>query len=182
MGAVGPRTAIRALTVLLVTALWIALAACAPVRFVPDYDAESSKTIVDISADTLAFYDQMITAGADQMARMPRPADCHRVVIPYDPYKEGWSRIETKLRVMVVREESRPLNSESARIARKILSDWEKKREMHLTSNNYRLNADDCATAVLKDDRRTFQRYFVGALSAEEGKKLADASTEASAK
>lgn len=78
--------------------VWLlALVACAPVRFVADYDAEATKAITDTSADVLAFYDRMI--GDALSTKGP-------VRLPYDKYKDGWSKIETQLRVMVVREES----------------------------------------------------------------------------
>lgn len=153
--------------------LWLlALAACAPIRLVSDYDAEAAKAITDTSAEALAFYDRMITDAAG----MKKPAK-----LPYEKYKEGWSAIETKLRVMVIREESRPLNSESERIAQGILKFWETYRDMHLKADNYQRSPNDDPLSLMKLHRDRFQRLFAAALRAEKAKQLANPDLDPSA-
>lgn len=144
----------RLLPVLLLS--WL-LTACSGVRLVPDYDAEAAKSITDTSAEVFAFYDKMI----DAKAAAPRDK------LAYASAKTDWGRIETRLRVLLVREQSRPLNTESERIAGTILDFWQKYRAQHLQK-------DDYAAVLLPIHRDRFQRLFTAALVAERAKRLAD--------
>lgn len=148
-----PRWLAPALAVLLA----VVLAACSGVKLVADYDAEAAKGITDTSAQVFAFYDKLIEA----------KAKAGRNKLAYAGFNEDWGRIETQLRVMMVREEARPLNSESQRIARTILGFWQKYRESHR-------KADDYVAALLPIHRDRFQRLFTAALVAEKAKALAD--------
>lgn len=146
---------------LLLLALCLGLAACASVKYVADYDAEAAKAITDTSAQAFAFYDRLIEA----------KAKAGKAKLPYAPYAEGWARIETQLRVLQVREDARPLNAESQRIAGTLLEFWRKYRARHQASDDY-----DAALAPIHRDR--FQRLFTAALVAEKAKALAAGDTD----
>lgn len=150
-----PRT-FRWFRLLLAVLLSGVLASCAGVKLVADYDAEAAKEITDTSAEAFAFYDKVIEAKTKA-----GPAR-----LPYAAFADDWGRIETRIRVLVVREESRPLNSESQRIARTILEFWQKYRAKHLETQDY-------AAALAPIHRNRFQRLFTAALVAEKAKKLA---------
>ena len=132
------------------------LASCSGVKLVPDYDAEAAKAITDTSREVFAFYDKMIEAKAK--AGSPK--------LPYAPFADDWGKIETQVRVLMVREESRPLNSESQRIARTVLDFWQKYRAGHQKTDDYN-------TFLLGMHRDRFQRLFTAALVAEKAKALA---------
>ncbi len=132
------------------------LAACSGIKFVADYDAEAARGIADTSAAVFAFYDRMISARATP----PRPA-----TLSYRDYADDWGRVETSIRVMLVREASRPLNTDSEAIAKTILDFWVKYRAAHL-------NGDDYNTRLLAIHRDRFQRLFAAALRAEKSKQL----------
>jgi hypothetical protein len=150
--------------------LWLAisvllfgfLASCTGVKLVPDYDAEAAKGITDTSAEVFAFYDRVIEA----------KVKAGTAKLPYAAFAEDWGRIETHVRVLIVREESRPLNSESQQIARTILEFWQKYRARHQETGDY-----DARLAGIHRDR--FQRLFTAALVAEKAKALASDDSDA---
>lgn len=135
----------------------LALLASCSVKLVSDYDADAAKAITDTSSEVFAFYDKLIEAKA--------AAGSGRLA--YSPFHQDWGRIETRMRVLLIREESRPLNAESIRIARTMLEFWEKYRAAHRDKDDYPL-------ALLRIHRDRFQRLFTAALVAEKAKLLAD--------
>jgi hypothetical protein len=138
------------------------LAACASVKLVPDYDAEAAKGITDTAAEVFAFYDKLIGAKAKGGT----------AELPYAGFAEEWGKIDTRVRVLLVREESRPLNSESQRIARTILEFWGKYRAKHQENDDY-----GAKLAAIHRDR--FQRLFTAALAADKAKALATEGSDA---
>ncbi len=154
--AVRRRTVLGAWRWLVMGVLGALLAACSGVKFVADYDAEAARGIADTSAAVFAFYDRMISARATP----PRPA-----TLAYRDYADDWGKVETQLRVMLVREASRPLNADSEAIAKTILDFWVKYRAAHL-------NGDDYSARLLAIHRDRFQRLFAAALRAEKAKQL----------
>lgn len=156
--AAAPRGALWSLLFVLA---WL-LAGCNNVRLVADYDAEAAKGITDTSAAVFSFYDRLISA----RAAAPKPAK-----LAYAPFADDWGKVETQIRVMLVREESRPLNSDSEKVVRTILDFWKKYRQEHLDKNDY--NA-----AQLGFHRDRFQRLFAAALKAEKAKLLANPDTD----
>jgi hypothetical protein len=136
------------------------LASCYSVKLVPDYDAESVKAITETSAEVFAFYDKVIEAKLKQ----------GKAKLPYAGTEDDWGKIETRIRVLSVREEARPLNDESIRITRIILELWGKRRAKHRETDDY-----SAKLAIVHRDR--FQRLFVAALQAENAKALATEET-----
>lgn len=148
----------RAWRVVCIVLLSAWLSACSGIRLVADYDAEAAKRITDTSAHVFAFYDRLIS----ERARLPKSNK-----LPYAPFDSDWGKIETEIRVMVVSEQARPLNSDSEAISEGILGFWTKYRESHRASGDY--NADR-----LPIHRDRFQRLFIAALAAEKAKQLKD--------
>ena len=157
MDAAPSRANLRLLRSALLVLMFWALSGCSNIRLVADYDTEAAKSITDTSAAVFALYDRMIAA---------RIATGRNAKLAYSPYNEDWGKIETQIRVMIVREESRPLNSDSESIAKSILGFWEKYRAQHAALNDY-------SAALLAIHRDRFQRLFVAALRAEKAKLLA---------
>lgn len=149
---------LRLLSLLLLIGL---LTSCTSVRLVPDYDADAVKGITDTSAEVFTFYDKVIEAKAKAGTAKLR----------YAGFADDWGRIETHIRVLVVREEARALNSESQRISRTILDFWQKHRAKHKETDDYGLKL-----AEIHRDR--FQRLFTAALVAEKAKALAADDTD----
>jgi hypothetical protein len=147
----------RSWKLVLVAALAGLLAACSGIKLVADYDADAAKAITDASSEVFSFYDRMIEAKVKAGGKK----------LVYGGFNEDWGKIETRIRVLVVREESRPLNSESQRVARTVLEFWQRYRERHRKTDDY--NA-----ALLPIHRDRFQRLFTAALVAEKAKRLAD--------
>lgn len=172
--------ALQGLRLVLLALLFSLLAGCAGVKLVVDYDADAAKTITDTSAEVFTFYDKLIEAKtkALQAAQAPKAAGGPQVAqdaaaqLPYAAFAEDWGKIETRIRVLVVREESRPLNSESQRISRTILEFWQKYRARHQQSDDY-----GTVLAVIHRDR--YQRLFTAALVAEKAKSLANDDSDA---
>lgn len=154
--AVRRRTVLGAWRWLVVVVLGALVTACSGIKFVADYDAEAARGIADTSAAVFAFYDRMISARATP----PRPA-----TLTYRDYADDWGKVETQLRVMLVREASRPLNADSEAIAKTILDFWVRYRAAHL-------NGDDYSARLLAIHRDRFQRLFAAALRAEKAKQL----------
>ncbi|WP_199139689.1 hypothetical protein [Delftia sp. ASV31] len=150
-------TIFRWLRVALSIIFLIMLASCASVRFVPEYDAESAKAITETSAEVFAFYDRLIEAKLKQGNEN----------LPYAATADDWGKIETKIRVLTVREDSRPLNSESQQITRTILEFWVNYRAKHRDTNDY-------AAKISRIHRDRFQKLFIAALLAEKAKSLAE--------
>jgi hypothetical protein len=138
-------------------ALCVIFAACTPIQLVADHSPDSEKAIMDASASIFALYDRMI----DQKLK-----DGPGTNLPYAAYAEGWGQAESQLRLVVMRESSRPLNAESTRIAESILRLCHKFRESHRSSNDYKL-------AKLRIDLNHLSRNLSAALAAEKGKLLA---------
>jgi hypothetical protein len=125
---------------------------CAPIRLVADYQQATLDETLRLAQDVDAFYLTMLET--DER--------------PYAPYAERYIAIEAALGSHVLREESRPLNTESARIAEIILGRWQAYRARHRTSGGY---------PDARFDRMRFRRLFGAAVSAEAAKQLAPADT-----
>ncbi|RYG87423.1 MAG: hypothetical protein EON59_07455 [Alphaproteobacteria bacterium] len=132
------------------------LASCMSVKLVADYDVEAAKAITATSAEVFAFYDRLIEAKASAPSGK----------LPYAAFADDWGKIETHIRVQMVREESRPLNTESQSISETTLKFWQKYRAAHVAKGDY--NA-----TLLGVHRDRFQRLFTAALAAEKAKALA---------
>lgn len=154
-----------ALGVLPSALLSVLLGACSGIKLVADYDAEAAKGIAETASAVFAFYDRMISARATP----PRPP-----ALPHRAFADDWGRIETQIRVMLVREQARPLNSDSEAIAQTILGFWVKYRDRHLSSDDYNAR-------LLAIHRDRFQRLFAAALRAEKAKQLATADSDPAA-
>ena len=166
------RLRLRLFALALMLGVATSMSGCSSVKLVADYDAAAAKRITDTSGEALGFYDTMINDTAGKKS----------AVLPYEKYRDGWSKLETQLRVIVVQEEARPLNESSIRIAHSILDFAERYRAMHQKEGNYVRNKGDAPLAVLKAHRDKMQRLFIAALAAEKAKLLAKGDTDPTAK
>lgn len=155
------RSLLTAWRLALLGCLLALLGACSGVQLVADRDAEAAKAITDTAAEVFTFYDRLLEAHAQSEAAR----------LPYAAFAADWGRIETRLRVMGVREAARPLNAESQRIAATLLEFWRKYRAAHQKNGDY-----PAVLAALHRDR--FQRLFTAAMVAERAKGLAEADAD----
>jgi hypothetical protein len=139
-------------------AILLLTAGCA-ITLISDYDKKSVDDITEIAADVFTFYDHLLET----------PEAKRR----YKPNSQTYGDIDTKIRVYLMRQEGRPLNSESVDIAKTILSEWETTRERHRRSDVY-------TSFLVVTHRDRYQRLFTAALNAEKAKALATASSESS--
>ena len=121
------------------------------VQFVSDYDAATYEEILRVSKEVDRFYGELLEEEQSQRS--------------YDKYAEAYVELESELRSLVMRNNSRPLNSESTKISQSILDLWIKYKTKHKDKNTYK-------TGVAKLDRKRFIRLFTSAASAEKAKQL----------
>jgi hypothetical protein len=125
------------------------LLAAGCVHLVAPYDAQIESETLAAARSLDRFYGDLLEE--DERQR------------PYARFKERYVQIETDLRALVLRNEIRPLNEDSAGIARDILALWTQKKERHRTRNGY-------ATGAARLDRDRFVTLFRYALRAERAK------------
>ena len=125
------------------------LVAACKVRLLDDYSAESEQSLLRTYGEIEALFDAI--AEAPDSAR------------GYPRYAGRYGDIHRMIRVQVVREASRPLNSESHGIVAEIDTVFTGYRERHRTRG-----VDD---TVLQRWRTNMQRMFTAALRAERVKR-----------
>lgn len=146
-------------------ASWLLLCAlfctgCGSVRFVADYDQAALDDLAESSAQVFAFYDKLLETRAATG------------VVRYAPYAEDWGKVETRLRVGILREQARPKNQESVEILATTLDMWIRFRDSHRSR-------DDYVPAKIAIDRKHMARNLGAAMNAEEAKKLGKAAATA---
>lgn len=126
-------------------AVALALAGC-QIRLVADYDQPTYEEILKLSKKVDQFYGNLLERAEEQRA--------------YAQYSAQYVDIESDLRALVTRNQSRPLNKESTKISETILELWQKYKAAHQKTNGYK-------TALADLDRKRFHRLFTAAASAE---------------
>ena len=119
------------------------------VRLLDDYSAESEQALLRTYGEVEALFDAIAEA-PDSVRAYPR-------------YSAKYGDIQRMIRVQVVREASRPLNSESHGIVAEIDTVFTGYRERHRTRG-----VDD---TLLQRWRSNMQRMFTAALKAERVKR-----------
>ena len=127
----------------------VLLAGSCRVRLLDDYSAESEQALLRAYGEVEALFDDI--AEAPDTARA------------YPRYAGRYGDIQRLIRVQVVREASRPLNSESHGIVAEIDTVFTGYRERHRTRG-----VDD---TLLQRWRSSMQRMFTAALRAERVKR-----------
>ena len=120
------------------------------VRLLDDYSAESEEALLRTYGEVEALFD--VIAEAPDSARA------------YPRYAARYGDIQRMIRVQVVREASRPLNSESHGIVAEIDTVFTGYRERHRTQGAP-------AAVILTRWRNNMQRMFTAALKAERVKR-----------
>jgi hypothetical protein len=129
--------------VLLAAAL--ALCGC-QIKLVADYDQPTYEEILRLSKKVDQFYGALLERPEGERA--------------YSQYSAQYVDIESDLRSLVTRNQSRPLNKESTKIAETILELWQKYKSAHKQNGGYK-------SALANLDRKRFTRLFNAAASAE---------------
>jgi hypothetical protein len=119
------------------------------IRLIAPYDAQIESETLAAAKAVDRFYADLLEEDENQR--------------PYARFRERYVQVETDLRALVLRNEVRPLNTESAGIARDLLTLWGQKKELHRTRNGYR-------TGAARLDRDRFADLFKYALRAEKAK------------
>ncbi|KFI33511.1 hypothetical protein CG51_13115 [Haematobacter missouriensis] len=137
----------------LIIALSLALAGCAPQLAL--YDAGTVDRAADLATLTIGIYqDLLILPPSERAAAVER-------------LRPRYAEVETRLRVQLLREESRVANATSAVAARELLILWQKASAGQLRGDPAALSS---ATLLTYRDR--IERLFRTLLSAEESKRL----------
>jgi hypothetical protein len=127
-----------------IVVLAVALAGC--LRLVAPYDDQTERDTFAAARAVDQFYGDLLEA---------RP-DARR----YAKFADRYVEIETTLRALLLRNEVRPLNDDSAEIVRNILTAWTETKDQHRKTDGYE-------TAAARLDRDRFVRQFRYALAAE---------------
>lgn len=132
------------------------LTAC-QVKLVSDYDAATAEVIFETAKRIDAFYLWLTDVPPEERR--------------YDEFAEEYLSIEVELGNLVLRNQIRPLNVESAAIAESTLGLWVKYKEAHKQSDAYK-------DALAKLHRKRFMRLFRAMAVAEEAKRMASEPVE----
>jgi hypothetical protein len=138
----------RALRVAVWLAAAVALCGC-QIKLVADYDQPAFEEVLRVGKRVDQFYGALLERPEDQR--------------PYAQLSSQYVDIESDLRSLVTRNQSRPLNQESTKISETILQLWQKYKAAHQRNNGYK-------TALASLDRKRFTRLFNAAASAETAK------------
>jgi len=124
------------------------------VTFLPSYNAELSKEIVNTAKLVDKFYLSMLeTTDAENYGRN------------YDKFAEQYVSIEVEINSLLNQNKIRPLNQNSTRICEITLELWQKYKNEHKTDNTL-------SNGLIRLNHKTFADLFYAMLVAEEGKKL----------
>lgn len=124
----------------------------ASIHLVAPYNADDQTEITAPSKDVFNFYQNlMITPPTDRQ---------------FSKSKKDYAKIDTEMRVLILRESAVDKNQNSIDLSNAALSKWESHRTNHQKHDG---NSD----ADLKIDRNDFQAAFQSLLKNEESKKLA---------
>jgi hypothetical protein len=134
----------------------LALVAACSVMLVSSFDQSSVDRTNEISKSILGFYQELLSTPASGRAAMGGELRA----------KQG--DIETAIRVHLLREQARTMNTEGAKIAEDLLASWQTFSASHLSSGETVLT-----DATLNVERQVLERELRSAFVAEESKKLA---------
>lgn len=124
------------------------------VTFLPAYDAELSKEIVNTAKLVDKFYLQMLETTEE--ASRGRS---------YDKFANKYIEIEVEINALLIRNKIRPLNENSTRICEITLELWQKYKDEHKTDNTL-------SDGLIRLNHKTFADLFYAMQVAEEGKNL----------
>ena len=116
------------------------------IKLVADYDQPTYEEILRLGKKVDQFYGALLERPEGQRA--------------YAQFSPQYVEIESDLRSLVTRNQSRPLNKESTKISETILELWQKYKAAHQKNDGYK-------TALANLDRKRFTRLFNAAASAE---------------
>jgi hypothetical protein len=137
---------------LLIVLVLLSLVSCR-VRLIADRDEALISQLLATSKAVDAFYLQLMDTPAEGLA--------------FSEFLGHYNNIELEIRSLWLQCEAKPLNSESARIAKIILDKWLKYKNQHRSSNTYNLNL-----APIHRDR--FQELFIALLNVEKAKEISE--------
>ncbi|MFC6440236.1 hypothetical protein [Bowmanella sp. JS7-9] len=145
--------------------LFAVLTGC--ISTVAPYDEKGAEQIVEVAAAVDTFYADMLATPAPERV--------------YSQWEPRYREITVALRMLVMRNQIRPMNSESIAISEQILQFFERYQQRHKDNwARYILFDDDpqklAADAVYKDallgnHRQRFFRLFIAMALSEEAKK-----------
>lgn len=119
------------------------------VQLVSDYDQSTVDAIIDCYKAIDNFYNGLLDYPEDQRA--------------YFKFITKYSAIESELRILLLKNSIRPLNSESTQMTQNIINLWTKYRDKHKKNNDYK-------GALITIHRNRFFQMFRAMLTAEKYK------------
>lgn len=141
---------VPAIHIILSGLLVLTLGSCR-VQLIADRDEAVINQLLATSKAVDAFYLRMLDTPAGELG--------------YAQFSDGYNKIELEIRSLWLQCEAKPLNSESARIAKIVLDKWLKYKTQHRSSDTYNLNL-----APIHRDR--FQELFIALLNVEKAKEI----------
>jgi hypothetical protein len=127
------------------------------VTLVSSYDQESVDRTAQISKSVLTLYQQLLST----------PPEDRRAAVN-GPLAQSIGDIETQMRLHLLREQARDMNSEGATVAENLLKSWLEFSASHRSEDETALS-----DATLNIERGILERHLRAAFVAEESKKLA---------
>ncbi|MFP3873833.1 MAG: hypothetical protein ACLFV1_05205 [Thiohalophilus sp.] len=131
---------VRVFPVVFLIVLLGAFASGCTIRYVADYDAEVKDEILRIAKEVDRFWGKLLDTPSDQRA--------------YARFGEDYSRIESDLRGLLMRNQIRPLNALSTKQSQIALDLWLDDRQAHREN-------DGMSDFIARRHRQQFARVFV---------------------
>ena len=132
-------------------AMVMALAGGCTVQYVAEYDASIKEEIVEVAKKVDLFWGELLDVDESQRT--------------YDRFKMKYNEIETDIRALVMKNEIRPLNSESTKQAQLALELWAEDRANHKEK-------DTISDFIAKRHRRQYTQVFTAMAKGEEAKNI----------
>ena len=123
-------------------------------HYVADYDASIKDEIIQVAKEVDLFWGRLLDVDASKRS--------------YDKFKGQYNKIETDIRGLVMKNEIRPLNSESTKQAKIALELWIEDRNMHKQKNTI-------SDFIAKRHRQQYMEVFTAMAKGEEAKNLSAA-------
>jgi len=121
------------------------------VRYVPDYDASIKEEIVQTAKKVDLFWGALLEMDSTERA--------------YDKFKDQYNEIETDLRGLVMKNEIRALNEESAKQAQIALDLWIEDKKLHKRNDRF-------SDFEAERHRKQYIRLFTAMAKGEEAKNI----------
>ncbi|VAW94898.1 hypothetical protein MNBD_GAMMA22-1673 [hydrothermal vent metagenome] len=134
---------------IMLSLLLISFVGCTGVKLIADKDSKMYDETINAGKQVDSFYTKLLEKKSSKRE--------------YQKYSDQYLKIETELREIYTKNNSKSLNDESTKISKSILGLWLKYKAKHQLENQY-------SSGNAKLDKDRFVRLFASALNAESSK------------